>query len=122
MRLPWIDKGERLRGQTARPFRNFHFHVRSQITSLEERVGIPYIVGISQASINPLGGPGIFYTIVGITIVGSTGEDIFGLAVIGDAERDANQVAVRLRGNENLGSLPVEGFIQRLLGEISSRA
>ena len=44
------------------------------------------------------------------------------IAVIGDAERDANQVAVRLRGNENLGSLPVEGFIQRLLGEINSRA
>jgi threonyl-tRNA synthetase len=44
------------------------------------------------------------------------------IAVIGDAERDANQVAVRLRGNENLGSLPVESFIQRLLGEISSRA
>ena len=44
------------------------------------------------------------------------------IAVIGDAERDANQVAVRLRGNENLGSLPVEDFVQRLLGEISSRA
>ncbi|BET25870.1 threonyl-tRNA synthetase [Limnobacter thiooxidans] len=44
------------------------------------------------------------------------------IAVIGDAERDANQVAVRLRGNENLGSLPVEEFLQRLLGEISSRA
>jgi len=27
-----------------------------------------------------------------------------------------------LRGNENLGSLPVEEFVQRLLGEISSRA
>ena len=44
------------------------------------------------------------------------------IAVIGDAERDANQVAVRLRGNENLGSLPVDDFIQRLLGEINSRA
>ncbi|MCR2746739.1 threonine--tRNA ligase [Limnobacter parvus] len=44
------------------------------------------------------------------------------IAVIGDAERDANQVAVRLRGNENLGSLPVDEFVQRLLGEISSRA
>jgi threonyl-tRNA synthetase len=44
------------------------------------------------------------------------------IAVIGDAERDANQVAVRLRGNENLGSLPVDQFVQRLLGEINSRA
>lgn len=44
------------------------------------------------------------------------------IAVIGDAERDANQVAVRLRGNENLGSLPVDEFVQRLLGEINSRA
>lgn len=43
------------------------------------------------------------------------------IAVIGDAERDANQVAVRLRGNENLGSLPVDQFVQRLLGEINSR-
>lgn len=44
------------------------------------------------------------------------------IAVIGDAERDANQVAVRLRGNENLGSLPVDEFVQRLLAEINSRA
>ncbi|WP_414675735.1 threonine--tRNA ligase [Limnobacter sp.] len=44
------------------------------------------------------------------------------IAVIGDAERDANQVAVRLRGNENLGSLLVDQFVQRLLGEINSRA
>ncbi|MGV3469878.1 threonine--tRNA ligase [Limnobacter sp.] len=44
------------------------------------------------------------------------------IAVIGDAERDANQVAVRLRGNENLGSLPVDDFVQRLLSEINSRA
>ena len=44
------------------------------------------------------------------------------IAVIGDAERDANQVAVRLCGNENLGSLPVDDFVQRLLSEINSRA
>ncbi|HEX4878526.1 MAG TPA: threonine--tRNA ligase [Limnobacter sp.] len=43
------------------------------------------------------------------------------IAVIGDAERDANQVAVRLRGNENLGSLPVDAFLQRLQDEITSR-
>ncbi|HEX4917973.1 MAG TPA: threonine--tRNA ligase, partial [Limnobacter sp.] len=43
------------------------------------------------------------------------------IAVIGDAERDANQVAVRLRGNENLGSLPVDAFLQRLQDEIASR-
>ncbi len=44
------------------------------------------------------------------------------IAVIGDQERDANQVAVRLRGNENLGSLPVASFLQRLLDEVTSRA
>jgi threonyl-tRNA synthetase len=44
------------------------------------------------------------------------------IAVIGDQERDANQVAVRLRGNENLGSLPVTSFLQRLLDEVASRA
>ena len=43
------------------------------------------------------------------------------IAVIGDQERDANQVAVRLRGNENLGSLPVASFLQRLLDEVASR-
>lgn len=43
------------------------------------------------------------------------------IAVIGDQERDSKQVAVRLRGNENLGSLPVDDFVNRLLSEISDR-
>jgi threonyl-tRNA synthetase len=43
------------------------------------------------------------------------------IAVIGDAERDSSQIAVRLRGNENLGSMPVDIFVQRLLGEINGR-
>ena len=44
------------------------------------------------------------------------------MAVIGDQERDSNQVAVRLRGNENLGALPVRQFLERLLQEIENRA
>ena len=44
------------------------------------------------------------------------------IVVIGDKERDENRVAVRLRGNENLGALQLDAFIERLLGEIASRS
>ncbi|GLR25783.1 threonine--tRNA ligase [Limnobacter litoralis] len=43
------------------------------------------------------------------------------IAVVGDKERDERKVAVRVRGNENLGAVPVEEFVERLLGEIQSR-
>ncbi|MCQ8897115.1 threonine--tRNA ligase [Limnobacter humi] len=43
------------------------------------------------------------------------------IAVIGDQERDSGQVAVRLRGNDNLGSMPVAEFAQRILGDIAAR-
>ncbi|HEY1058890.1 MAG TPA: threonine--tRNA ligase [Limnobacter sp.] len=43
------------------------------------------------------------------------------IAVIGDQERDSGQVAVRLRGNDNLGSMPVAEFAQRVLGDIANR-
>jgi len=44
------------------------------------------------------------------------------IAVIGDQERDSNAVAVRLRGNENLGTLPVDEFAKRVLADIEARA
>ncbi|WP_288107576.1 threonine--tRNA ligase [Limnobacter sp.] len=43
------------------------------------------------------------------------------IAVVGDKERDERKVAIRVRGNENLGAVPVDEFIERLLGEIQSR-
>lgn len=43
------------------------------------------------------------------------------IAVVGDKERDERKVAIRVRGNENLGAVPVEEFVERLLGEIQSR-
>ena len=44
------------------------------------------------------------------------------LLVIGDKERDANQVAVRARGNVDLGVMPVSAFVERLQQDVSSKA
>ena len=43
------------------------------------------------------------------------------ILVIGDKERDANTVAVRTRGNLDLGVMPLDAFISRLQGEISNK-
>jgi threonyl-tRNA synthetase len=39
------------------------------------------------------------------------------LLVVGDKEMQAGTVAVRLRGGEDMGTLPIEGFIKRLASE-----
>ncbi|WP_404993068.1 threonine--tRNA ligase [Cupriavidus pauculus] len=44
------------------------------------------------------------------------------LLVVGDKERDANQVAVRARGNVDLGVMPVSAFVDRLQNDVSSKA
>ena len=44
------------------------------------------------------------------------------ILVIGDKERDANTVAVRARGNLDLGSMSVEDLVQRLQQEVESKA
>jgi threonyl-tRNA synthetase len=44
------------------------------------------------------------------------------ILVIGDKERDANTVAVRARGNVDLGVMPVEALLERLQQEIDSKA
>lgn len=44
------------------------------------------------------------------------------LLVVGDKERDANQVAVRARGNVDLGVMPVSAFVERLQNDVSSKA
>ena len=44
------------------------------------------------------------------------------ILVIGDKERDANTVAVRARGNLDLGVMSVEALVERLKHEIDSKA
>jgi threonyl-tRNA synthetase len=44
------------------------------------------------------------------------------IIVIGDKERDANTVAVRARGNVDLGVMPVDVLVERLRSELASKA
>jgi threonyl-tRNA synthetase len=44
------------------------------------------------------------------------------ILVIGDKERDANTVAVRARGNVDLGVMSVEALVERLRNEVEARA
>jgi threonyl-tRNA synthetase len=43
------------------------------------------------------------------------------IVVVGDKERDANTVAVRTRGNQDLGVMSLEAFISRLQDEVSTK-
>ena len=44
------------------------------------------------------------------------------IVVIGDKERDANTVAVRARGNVDLGVMPVDALVERLENEVATKA
>lgn len=44
------------------------------------------------------------------------------IVVVGDKERDANTVAVRARGNVDLGVMPIEVLVDRLKSEIDTKA
>ena len=44
------------------------------------------------------------------------------ILVIGDKERDANTVAVRARGNVDLGVMPVDVLVERLKSELEAKA
>ncbi|MGZ3181582.1 MAG: threonine--tRNA ligase [Telluria sp.] len=44
------------------------------------------------------------------------------ILVVGDKERDAQTVAVRARGNVDLGVMPVDTLLERLLGEVATKA
>jgi threonyl-tRNA synthetase len=44
------------------------------------------------------------------------------IVVIGDKERDANTVAVRARGNVDLGVMPVDQLVERLKNEVDTKA
>ena len=44
------------------------------------------------------------------------------IVVVGDKERDANTVAVRARGNVDLGSMPIGALVERLSQELETKA
>ncbi|MGB6055518.1 MAG: threonine--tRNA ligase [Burkholderiaceae bacterium] len=44
------------------------------------------------------------------------------IVVVGDKERDANTVAVRARGNVDLGTMPVDALVERLRKEVETKA
>ncbi|MEN3363048.1 MAG: threonyl-tRNA synthetase [Burkholderiales bacterium] len=44
------------------------------------------------------------------------------IVVIGDKERDANTVAVRARGNVDLGVMPIDALVGRLKSEVETKA
>jgi len=44
------------------------------------------------------------------------------ILVIGDKERDANTVAVRARGNIDLGVMSIDALIERLKLEVDTKA
>ena len=44
------------------------------------------------------------------------------IIVVGDKERDANTVAVRARGNVDLGVMPIDTLVERLKNEVDAKA
>jgi len=44
------------------------------------------------------------------------------ILVVGDKERDANTVAVRARGNVDLGVMSIDTLVERLKDEVAAKA
>ena len=44
------------------------------------------------------------------------------LIVIGDKEMAAGTVAVRARGGQDLGAMPLDAFVQKILGDIANKS
>jgi threonyl-tRNA synthetase len=44
------------------------------------------------------------------------------LVVVGDKEMAASAVAVRARGGQDLGAMPLEAFVQKILGDVASKS
>jgi threonyl-tRNA synthetase len=42
--------------------------------------------------------------------------------VVGDKERDANTVAVRARGNVDLGVMSIDALVERLQQDVATKA
>jgi threonyl-tRNA synthetase len=43
------------------------------------------------------------------------------ILVVGDKEREAGAVAVRARGNQDLGAMSLESFVQRLVQDVADK-
>ena len=43
------------------------------------------------------------------------------ILVLGDKEKAAGAVAVRARGNQDLGAMPLEAFLQKISGDIANK-
>ena len=43
------------------------------------------------------------------------------MLIIGDREQEANKVAVRTRGNEDLGAIEISEFINKIISDIESK-
>jgi threonyl-tRNA synthetase len=41
--------------------------------------------------------------------------------IVGDKEQQAQMVAVRTRGGEDLGAMPLDALLERLLNEVAAR-
>jgi threonyl-tRNA synthetase len=59
---------------------------------------------------------------IGAKIRNATMDKIPYMLVVGDKEVEAKAVAVRTRGGKDLGSLPVDAFLERIRGEIASKS
>jgi len=44
------------------------------------------------------------------------------ILVVGDKEREASAVAVRARGNKDLGVMSLDAFVERVAGDVASKA
>ena len=44
------------------------------------------------------------------------------MLVVGDKEQESEAVAVRLRSGENLGAMPLQDCVDRMLDEVASKA
>ena len=44
------------------------------------------------------------------------------LLVVGDKEKASGAVAVRARGNQDLGVMPLDNFLQKIVGDIAAKA
>jgi threonyl-tRNA synthetase len=44
------------------------------------------------------------------------------ILVVGDKEKAAGAVAVRARGNQDLGAMPLQAFADRLAGDVASKS
>jgi len=84
--------------------------------------------GFAQEAANTMRGQGFRVQVddrnesLGKRVRESTRKKVPYVLVIGDKERDAGQVAVRKRGNQDLGSVDLQAFLSRLKTEVDEKS